>query len=174
VRWAAGVVMAAQFGCSPVEHWDCREVRVEVALVDPDWNAAASRAVATYAEALAPMGVDVTFGQPGEIAVVALPLGDMAGLTRVESDSATGSISSALVRLNTRPGWSAGEECISGRLDVEAVVAHELGHAFGLQHSANPDATMYGTPEFCDVDKRTLHEEDVAALADLYAGCAHD
>lgn len=54
--------------------------------------------------------------------------------------------------------------------DVQNVMTHEAGHFFGLGHeTADSEATMYPTTPPCETKKRTLGDDDVAAIAALVA-----
>lgn len=48
--------------------------------------------------------------------------------------------------------------------DVENVVAHEVGHFFGLDHSQQGDATMYATTPLGEIAKRTLSQDDLNGI----------
>jgi hypothetical protein len=64
-----------------------------------------------------------------------------------------------------------GSSGCSGGMYIEDVAAHELGHAAGLGHSDDPDATMYPqASSYCSQDWRTLAADDIAALQSLYSG----
>ena len=64
-----------------------------------------------------------------------------------------------------------GSSGCAGGMYIEDVAAHELGHAAGLGHSDDPDATMYPqASSYCSQDWRTLAADDVAALQSLYGG----
>ncbi len=54
------------------------------------------------------------------------------------------------------------------RTDVENTVTHELGHVLGLDHSKDPDATMYYSASPGDLSKRTLAPDDIEGLCALY------
>lgn len=52
--------------------------------------------------------------------------------------------------------------------DVENMLTHELGHVLGLAHTPLEAATMYEHAAPGDLDKRTLHEDDIAGLCHIY------
>lgn len=51
--------------------------------------------------------------------------------------------------------------------DIQSVIAHEAGHLFGLDHSDDPEATMYAATPAGEVKKRTLEADDLAGVAAL-------
>lgn len=71
-------------------------------------------------------------------------------------------INSALVLINDRPGNVFGN---LSRNEMVAVLAHEIGHAFGLGHSEFESALMYFTPIN---DRERLGQDDVEGITYLY------
>ncbi|MGH9202343.1 MAG: carboxypeptidase-like regulatory domain-containing protein, partial [Vicinamibacterales bacterium] len=93
------------------------------------------------------------------------------------------------VFFNSRFLWSASAQGEAGRVDIESVALHELGHLLGLSHSALgeteltpgggrrvvasgsvmfPIALSAGT-----IADRTLQADDVAGISDLYPAAGH-
>lgn len=58
------------------------------------------------------------------------------GMTSIILDATTGAIVEADVFFNTAFPWSVAAGGESGRMDIESVALHELGHVIGLGHSA--------------------------------------
>jgi hypothetical protein len=58
------------------------------------------------------------------------------GSTSLLLDADTGALVEADIFFNTRFAWSVAPQGESGRVDLESVVLHELGHFIGLGHSA--------------------------------------
>jgi hypothetical protein len=56
----------------------------------------------------------------------------------------------------------------SGRFDVQDVATHELGHLLGLDHSGSAGATMYPYVDSTIILHRSLSEDDVTGLRDMY------
>lgn len=102
------------------------------------------------------------------------------------SDSSSGELSEADIVLNTRHAFVDGldpsvdpplscdgapipAECVDA-YDLENVLAHELGHFFGLgEDFEDPTATMYTCTSTCETHKRDLEIGDVDRILDLYA-----
>lgn len=55
----------------------------------------------------------------------------------------------------------------TGRLDLQGIAAHEFGHALGLGHSSDPDATMFATTQD-GRNRRSLELDDVVGVQSLY------
>ena len=53
--------------------------------------------------------------------------------------------------------------------DLIGIAMHQIGHMLGIDHSDVPQATMYGVwPPAGDTSWRTLEEDDIKAVVDLY------
>lgn len=54
-----------------------------------------------------------------------------------------------------------------GKLDLQGIATHEYGHALGLGHSADPNATMHATTQN-GKSHRTLESDDIFGVQSLY------
>jgi hypothetical protein len=94
---------------------------------------------------------------------------DVLAVTHLKFDSESGEITRADIVVNgARFRWAAGDSC-SDAFDLESTLAHEMGHALGLKHSAVEEATMFTRPAPCARERRDLAADDVEAIADLYS-----
>jgi len=104
-------------------------------------------------------------------------------------DSRTGEIREADVFFNTRFDWSVAAAGEAGRIDLESVALHEIGHLLGLGHSAigetelSPNgrrviasgAVMFPISFSPGViADRLLQPDDRAGIRDLYPGRQFD
>ena len=55
---------------------------------------------------------------------------------------------------------------------MEDIAVHEFGHALGLSHSTNTDATMYPSYSYCSTANRTLASDDINGAKALYPATA--
>ena len=91
---------------------------------------------------------------------------DAAGITETYF-GASGRIERADMHLNSRFSWTeAGDSFDPTRVDIQAVITHELGHALGLGHSRDREATMFFAGGHSPL--RTLGQDDENGLCFLY------
>jgi hypothetical protein len=70
---------------------------------------------------------------------------------------------------NTCYSWSASGE--AGKIDVQNVATHELGHwltLLDLCGGGDSDKTMYGYTYAGETKKRTLDSDDIAGINYIY------
>lgn len=90
-------------------------------------------------------------------------------LTTVTHQSSTGRIYDADIELNTT-NWKFGVVESDGRqvVDFQNTLTHEIGHAFGLEHSNVFGATMFPYSSTGETNLRTLEDDDLEAIATIY------
>ncbi|HUE86344.1 MAG TPA: matrixin family metalloprotease [Vicinamibacterales bacterium] len=112
-----------------------------------------------------------------------LDLDRVLGATSFLLDASTGAILEADVFINTRFNWSVAPAGEAGRIDLESVMLHEIGHLLGLGHSALGETEMIpggrrvlasGAVMFPiafsagTIADRQLQPDDLAGISDLY------
>ncbi len=98
-------------------------------------------------------------------------------------DTRTGQILEADIFLNAAFPWSVAEAGDAGSYDVQSITTHEIGHLFGLGHSALGETELEGGGRSLiasgavmfpiafsagNITGRTLFPDDVAGISDLY------
>lgn len=65
-------------------------------------------------------------------------------------------------------GCPRGSGGVPGPADLRSIITHEAGHFIGIGHSDVMDSTMFASAERTSVDKRTLEQDDMNAVCDIY------
>lgn len=87
------------------------------------------------------------------------------------SSTAAGQIVDADIEFNPDVQWSTGSTVTDSQQHLQTVATHEIGHFFGLDHSAVVRASMF--PYAPDVST-TLSYDDVAGISQLYPKTSPD
>lgn len=111
------------------------------------------------------------------------------GATSIMLDASSGEILEADVLFNARFSWSTSAAGEPGRMDLQSVALHEIGHLFGLGHSAvgetevvsggrrvlGSGAVMFPIALSAgSIADRTLQPDDRAGISDLYPRAGFD
>jgi hypothetical protein len=167
-----------------------------IAGVDPsDMQAAFGRAFATW-QAVPTASISYNFvgftsALPGEddgmstLGFVSRPdLDRVLAATNFLVDSVTGAVVESDIFFNSAYQWSVAPSGEANRYDLESVALHEIGHLSGLSHSAlgetelldgggrrviATDSVMFPIAFPQGTVNRTLHDDDIAGISDLYA-----
>jgi hypothetical protein len=127
-------------------------------------------------------------GQPDAFSVLGFSADpdepDVLGATNWWLDTTTGEIVESDIFFNSAGiPWSVAPNGEAGRFDLQSIATHEIGHVFGLGHSALGETTLVGGGRRVDskasvmfpiaysrgsiVDRR-LQPDDIAGISDLY------
>lgn len=94
---------------------------------------------------------------------------EVLGITITTYSKQTGLVKDSDILLNAKDHqWavvSPGDPL--SRFDIQNTVAHEVGHFFGLEHSAEVGATMYASMSMGETSKRSLSADDRSGIAAL-------
>lgn len=92
-------------------------------------------------------------------------------LTIIVNNASTGEIVDADIALNDASFLFTTEDDATTGVDLVSVLTHEIGHFYGMEHSADEDATMaagYGARDTDRLGARTLEQDDIDGICALY------
>lgn len=94
---------------------------------------------------------------------------NVIALTTLYYDDATGEAAKVDVEVNDEDYFfTVSDDPAKTSTDVQNALTHEFGHVLGLDHSNVSQATMYYSADPGDLEKRTLHEDDIEGLCTVY------
>jgi hypothetical protein len=182
VKWGAPVLgqgsevsygfatVAAQFD----DAINCRRLAPMTALA-PAWGGDPARleAVAAAAFAIWSRAADVDFrrASPGETPDILIGTQGtpehvaFANVWRGTAERGLAPLTRATICLNPEIAWTTTEPAPPGALDLGTVLAHEIGHAIGLDHPG-ADGALMGYSNQGDID--ALMPGDIAGAVTLY------
>jgi len=88
--------------------------------------------------------------------------GNLGSLRKTDSDIAFGRQWAWI----TLP--AAQQQGCSGRMIIQSIATHEIGHLIGIGHSTVAGATMFPSTTYCDQSLASLAADDIAAVTVLY------
>lgn len=181
VRWSGPInYFVTERGSGDVSALQMRDV---IARAFATWQSAPNAAFGSQFQGftIAPPGVQ---DQRSTFGFLDRPeLDRVLGATSFLLDSRTGEILEADIFFNTRFDWSVAPSGQTGRVDLESVAVHEIGHLLGLGHSALGETEMIpggrrviasGAVMFPiafasgSIADRQLQPDDLAGISDLY------
>ena len=93
----------------------------------------------------------------------------VVALTVLTYDRNSGAVRDADVLLDDwGHDFCVAPDCAAGAYDLQSTLTHEFGHVLGLDHSGDPEATMYAGADPGETKKRTLDADDTAGICTTY------
>ncbi|MBM4386291.1 MAG: matrixin family metalloprotease [Deltaproteobacteria bacterium] len=94
---------------------------------------------------------------------------NVIAMTTLTFDKFIGEIVDADMEMNDfKYEFTTTNDPKKAKTDVKNTVTHEIGHMLGLDHSDVKESTMYFSSPTGDLEKRTLHEDDIAGFCYIY------
>lgn len=87
--------------------------------------------------------------------------------TEVTFNTETGELYDADIEINSfAVRFTTGDDDVE--VDLDSILTHEVGHFLGLDHTQNLQATMSPVYENGDKSARTLSDDDIAGICEIY------
>ena len=94
---------------------------------------------------------------------------EMPAVTTVVFDVDTGVILDADLDLNgVNFFWTVTDDPNQVITDIQSIVTHEIGHLLGLDHTEDPETTMFPSTSEGQTQKRTLEQDDQDGVCFIY------
>ncbi len=88
-------------------------------------------------------------------------------LTTISWDDLSGRILDANIEFNAEYFTFSTDNSFMNT-DIQNTATHEIGHMLGIEHSDVIGATMTPTANYGEIEKRTLEQDDIDAVCELY------
>jgi hypothetical protein len=92
---------------------------------------------------------------------------EQIALTSVFFDTESGEILDVDIEVNAEH-FELTTAIENPRTDICNALTHEVGHVLGLDHSTDPEATMYRSARTGETSKRDLNADDIAGISAIY------
>jgi MYXO-CTERM domain-containing protein len=93
---------------------------------------------------------------------------DALGFTRLRFDDDRGELWDADIELNAVSEPLAIGKPLTGQVDLDSLITHEIGHLLGLAHTLVEDGTMMAGYVKGSTELRTLAADDIAGICAIY------